>query len=109
MFDLGRFGDIAETCERILNHNPDDLKARTTLAEFYRKKGDLDQAENLLKRIVSEDAGNQEALMELISLYVEGGDIKKIGRLLRDLETSRQNGRDSGGDSVVDTTLIGLR
>ena len=108
LFDLGRFGDIAEICENILKHAPKDLQARLTLAEFYVKKGDLDLAEELLSRVVDDEPDNLKPILELIRIYLEKADNRKIDDLLRTLERKREKREGVSGNGVIDTTLIGM-
>lgn len=91
LFDLGRFGDIQDICETILEHSPKNLEARQALAEFYEKKGDLDQAADLLGQIIEDYPDNQGAVLELIRVYLERGDQKKIAQLLRTIERRRED------------------
>jgi lipopolysaccharide biosynthesis regulator YciM len=90
LFDLGRYGDIAQICEDILKHSPRDLQARLTLAEFHAKKGDLDLAEEILSQIVEEQPDNLDAILELIRITVEQGDNRKLGAFLKRLMSRRE-------------------
>jgi len=92
-FDLGRFGDIQDVCETILKHSPRNLEARQALAEFYEKKGDLDQAIELWRQVIEDFPDNMEAVMELIRVYLEKGDQKRIAQLLRTIEHRREDQR----------------
>ncbi|MCP4684318.1 MAG: tetratricopeptide repeat protein [bacterium] len=92
-FDLGRYGDIQGVCEAILEHSPKNLEARQALAEFYEKKGDLDQAIDLWSRVIEDYPENMEAVLELIRVYLEKGDQKKIAQLLRTIEHRREDKR----------------
>jgi lipopolysaccharide biosynthesis regulator YciM len=86
MFELGRFGEVAEICESILDHDPKNVGARRTLAEFYEKKGDLDAAVETLERIVDDDPNDLSSIVELIRFYVEKDDRRKLSELLRNLQ-----------------------
>lgn len=90
LFDLGRYGDIAQICEDILKHSPKDHKARLSLAEFHEKKGDLALAEELLSQIVEEEPANLEAILELTRIYGERGDTKKLTKFLKQVQLSRE-------------------
>jgi lipopolysaccharide biosynthesis regulator YciM len=95
LFELGRFGDIQDICESILTASPQNIEARLTLAEFYEKKGDLDQAIELLEKIVDDYPFDYPSVLELIRAYLERNDTRKIGRLLKTLESKRQAPRPS--------------
>jgi lipopolysaccharide biosynthesis regulator YciM len=90
LFDLGRFGDIREICESILNHAPKNLEARLALAEFYAKKGDTDLAIDLYDRVVDDFPAHMPTVLELIRMYLEQGDSGKISSLLKTLERKQQ-------------------
>jgi lipopolysaccharide biosynthesis regulator YciM len=88
-FELGRFGDIQSVCETILEHAPKNLDARRALAEFYEKKGDLDLATELWEEILDDHSDDATIALELIRVYLERGDHKRIGKLLKSLERRR--------------------
>ncbi|MFH1687187.1 MAG: tetratricopeptide repeat protein [bacterium] len=108
LFDLGRYGDIAGACERILAHSPKDSKVLMTLGEFYAKKGESDLAEETLNRVLSNDPSHLGAITALVRLYIEKKDIGQIERLLGRLERKHQERGKSSSDGIVDTTLIGI-
>lgn len=89
LFDLGRFGDIVDTCRKILDHSAHNIQARLTLAGFYQKKGDLDQAEEILTQIVDDAPTDFDSNLQLIRLYLEKGEQRKLGKLFRTLDTRR--------------------
>lgn len=104
LFELGRFGDIRDICEKILKHDPQNLEARRSLAEFYRKKGELDSAVEILEQIVDDTPDDLPSILELISNYLETGDKRKIDQLFRTLEKKLQKQAPpmlSGTDSIA--------
>lgn len=109
LFELGRFGDIAGICESILEHSPNDRKARMTLAEFHKKKGELRQADRLLSTIIDEDPTNLAAAAELIRIYIEDNNLDKIEQLLQRMEKRQTETESAASGSVVDTTLLGIK
>ena len=86
LFDLGRFGDIESICEKILEQVPSDRKAKLTLAEIYKKKGELDSAERLLFDLVEESPKDVNIVMQLVRLYLEKNENEKLDRLFRNIE-----------------------
>ncbi len=108
LFDLGRFGDIVQICENILKHSPKNREARLTLAEFFEKKGDLGAAEEILTQIVDDSPDDVTSLIELIRIYLERGDRKKIDELFRSLERRREERQSSSQDETVGAGLIGI-
>lgn len=102
LFDLGRYGDIQEICESILEHSPENLEAREALAEFYEKKGDLDQALELWNRVIEDYPDNRRAALELVRVYLERGDHNRITKLLRTVERrGEDNKRKHPGQRIT--------
>jgi len=108
LFELGRYGDIAEICLSILEHSPKDFEARMTLAEFHEKKGDLDRAEELLMEVLDDQPDSVKPVLELTRIYAQKGDPRKIGDLLSRLERKRKTMPRAAQDEIVDTSLIGI-
>jgi len=108
LFDLGRFGDIPDICESILAHKPDDILARLTLAEFHKKKGDLERAEETLKRVVGDNPEEIGPVMELILIHLEQKKYDKIEALIRQFGQKKDESVTSKRDGIVDTSLIGI-
>ena len=104
LFELGRFGDIAEVCERILRDDPRNLPARRTLALFHEKKGDLTSAVEMVESLFDDYPDDPLVLLELTRLYLEQGDQSKITALLRRLEARRAAGTD-GRTPPVDSAI----
>lgn len=85
LYDLGRYGELAQICHSILNYDPENLEARLTLAEFSEKKGDLETAREILEKIIEDHHDNLSVIMELIRIYLEKEDLKKLNALVRNL------------------------
>ncbi len=100
-FDLGRFGEIQNICQIILDHAPKNPEARRALAEFYEKKGDMDLAAEMWEQLVDDYPQDHLYLLELIRVYLEKGEKKKISRLFNTLERRRHEKKDR---SASDTT-----
>lgn len=109
LFDLGRFGEIAGTCESILRHSPSNMEARLTLAEFHQKKGDLGTAEAILTQLVDDFPRSLRGILALTRIYLEQGDKAKLDHLFRRLEKHEQRAQQASKDDVVDATLIGIQ
>jgi lipopolysaccharide biosynthesis regulator YciM len=86
LFDLGRFGELVELCEKIIQSDPRNVEARMTLADIYAKKGDLMGATDVYAQVVEDQPANIRAITGLVRLYLERGDRKKLETLFRDLE-----------------------
>ncbi|HUV30225.1 MAG TPA: tetratricopeptide repeat protein [Acidobacteriota bacterium] len=107
LFDLGRFGDIVQICNSILEHDPRNLEARRTLAEFHEKKGDLDAAAELLEQIFEDYSDDYLTVLELARLYLEKGDKKKVDGLLRSLERKREMLKQTVPERPASTSAAG--
>lgn len=94
LFDLGRFGDIIDICQGILDHSPENVEARQTLAEFYVKKGDHEAAEELLGQLVDDRPNDLQNVHALIRLYLEREDSGRLTSLLKRLEKNWDNRSD---------------
>jgi lipopolysaccharide biosynthesis regulator YciM len=106
LFELGRFGDIMEICQNILNYSPKNVEARRTLAEFYAKKGDVDQAREYFEQIIDDFPEDYTSILELTRLYLEKGDRKKIEDLYRSLERRREKMKETAPDKMVKTSPV---
>lgn len=102
LFELGRYGDIADICQDILVHAPGNAAARRTLAEFHQRKGDSEMAISMLEQLIEDQPEDRVAVLDLVRLYHEKGDRKKLSDLLRALERRRL--RPMGGPSEKSTT-----
>lgn len=109
LFDLGRYGEIDRICESILKHSPKNLEARLCLAEFYEKKGDMDLAEKILVEITDDYPNDIKAIVELIRIYLEKGEKKKIEELIKTLENKKQKYHHNGTNKIINTSLIGMQ
>ncbi len=108
LFDLGRFGDIVDICQKILKHSPKDHKALMTLADFYKKKGELDVAEQRLLAILENQPQDIEAVLGLLRIYIEQEDIDKIKQVVHRLEDRQPQRPPTAADDMIDTSLIGI-
>ncbi len=106
LFDLGRFGEIAEICEHILRHSPKNLEARLTLAEFHEKKGNLDTAVEILTQVVDDSPSHLPAILELIRVHLERQETGRIEQLSRDLKRHQEKLRQPAKDTWATTELI---
>jgi len=90
LFALGRFGDIVEICQTILEHSPKNLEARRALAEFHQKKGDLDAAAEALEQVLEDQPDDAVAALDLVRIYLEQGNHPKLMEFRRALERRRE-------------------
>lgn len=109
LFELGRYGDIQSICEKILEHSPTNLEARWALAEFYEKKGDVDLALEIWKHVLDDHPDNRVATLELIRIYLEREDHKKISKLIKSLERRRDDQPGQTRDVAAEPLSSGTR
>ncbi|MBD3403601.1 tetratricopeptide repeat protein [candidate division GN15 bacterium] len=108
LFELGRYGDVIEICENILEHDPKNKQARLTLAEFHEKKGDSDQACEVLENLIEDYPNDLGVLIEVIRLYLERGDRRKLTELLQTMERNRdKRSAGPGASPTPDATPVG--
>ncbi|MDD3731445.1 MAG: tetratricopeptide repeat protein [candidate division Zixibacteria bacterium] len=106
LFELGRFGNIIEICSNILDNSPKNIEARRTLAEFYEKKGDPDQACEYLEQIIEDFPDDYPTIIELTRIYLDKGDRKKIDELFRTLERRREKHKETITDKSVKSPSV---
>jgi lipopolysaccharide assembly protein B len=108
LYDLGRFGEIEQICQQILEHDPRNYLARLYLARFHLKKGETDIARDVLTQVVEDCPDQMEAVIELVRIHVEQNDHKRLDELFRMLEHKHETRRATAADSLKDTSLIGI-
>ena len=106
LFDLGRYGELSQICQSILDHDPENLDARLTLAEFSEKKGDLETAREILEKIVDDHPQNLSSIIELIRIYLEKDDHKKLNTLIRNLTRHYDKAEPADDKNRSDTSLL---
>jgi len=106
-FELGRFGDIVQVCESILERDPRNIEARRALAKFYEKKGDLDLATEMLEQIITDCPDSELTILDLTRIYLEKGDKKKLGQLLHDLELKREKQENAASSNPAGISTVG--
>lgn len=89
LFELGRYSEVEQICENILNHSPKNLEAKLCLAEFHEKKGNTDLSEEILIEVVEENPEDIKSVLELIRIYLNKKDNKKIQDFIRSIEQRR--------------------
>ncbi len=105
LFELGRFGEVADICRNILAADPGNIEARISLAEFYQAKGEVDQAEALLAEVVEAAPTNQRAAIEYLRLLIDKGNRRQIDKFFRSLERRLER---PGEDTTTPPTGIRL-
>ena len=106
LFDLGRYGELADICNSILAHDARNIEARLTLAEFYDKKGDTDAAQELLQQVVDAAPDNMRSVIDLLRILIEKGDRRRIAELFRTLERRMDKQRTEAVNPSPDSALV---
>ena len=106
LFDLGRYGELSQICQSILEHDPENLDARLTLAEFSEKKGDLETAREILEKIIDDHPDNLSSIIELIRIYLEKDDLKKLNTLVRNLTRRHDKAEPTNDKNRSDSSLL---
>jgi lipopolysaccharide biosynthesis regulator YciM len=86
-FDLGRFETMMDVYEEVLKKQPDDARTLFAVARFYRKKGNLEEAERTVSQILAADPEDRLAGIFLALVQAEQGDTQTaVSTLSRQVE-----------------------
>ena len=107
LYELGRYGEIQSICELILEHAPKNVEAGRALAEFYEKKGDIDQAVEAREKILEDHPDDNTVAIDLIRLYLERGDHGRAGVLIRNIERRREQHPQKSAAGVSESAVSG--
>jgi len=77
--------------EEALQHNAINVKAMLGLVKLCRNRSEVDQAQNLCRKVISADPGNEEATIILSELMFNGSDPETAVQPLQDLLKSHPN------------------
>ncbi len=91
LFDLGKFSDISNICNEILESSPKNLEARMTLAEYHYKKGEYSVAAELLGAAAEDHPDSYVPILDLAKLYLTIGDKRRLSELISKLEDRRDS------------------
>jgi len=82
LYDLGRFGEIMEVYQEVLEKNPQEIRAMLALANIYQKKGNTNLAVEILRGILEIQPDFFPALGSLILLYSQNGMLQEAKALV---------------------------
>ena len=86
-FERGRFGDLAELYEELLQRNPRDVRLLLALARMHAKRDDLAEAMHAAKEALTVDPRSLEARLLVIEIHRRQGDpsraLNEVDSLLR--------------------------
>ena len=84
LHELGRFEEVRERCQRVIDIDPDYPRAHTIMADLYWEVfGQLDEAVVWLYRAIELDPGNPDHARWLGMVYLDLGDLQAGARWMR--------------------------
>jgi lipopolysaccharide biosynthesis regulator YciM len=86
-FAAGHYDDLRKVYLQYLERYPDDPTVRLALAEFYLRRGRIDEAGKELERIGEDSLGSVKACLHLLRIDKEGEESRWEGHLEAALET----------------------
>jgi lipopolysaccharide biosynthesis regulator YciM len=96
-YDLGRYEEMVEVYDKLINKNPADPTLYTALARIYEKKEDIKSAIAVLARAPVTKSDAFLAQLNLIALHLKDGAVKKgewvLNQLIEQLQTDIQSFR----------------
>ncbi|MCK4547130.1 MAG: tetratricopeptide repeat protein [Candidatus Eisenbacteria sp.] len=81
-FDLGHFETMMDVYDEVLKEHPNDVTTLLSVAQFHRKKGDLDEAEEAISRILENDPEEPLARLYMGLIRAEQGRNAEASDLL---------------------------
>ncbi|MFQ6616443.1 MAG: tetratricopeptide repeat protein [Fidelibacterota bacterium] len=97
LYELGRFGEMEEFYRKLVTRDPSNLEAVAGLVDVLAAKGEIDQAVNLLEKIVEKNEKSIPARLVRLKVLLHKIDqeqlSKEVDEILKLIHT--------GGDSTV--------
>ncbi len=87
-FELGRFGDLLQVYERLIQQNPGSAPATVALAEMHRRRGRTDEAIALLESVLTAEPKNRPARRLLVSCLLQ---TRRVDSALREIDVLLQD------------------
>lgn len=79
-FAVGQYDDLRKLYIQYLDTYPDDPTVRLALAEFYIRRGRLDEARKELEQLEQDSLGGVKANLHLAKIHQEGDGEEKLSR-----------------------------
>ncbi len=83
LFALERFDEIESILKKILEKNPENMDALTSLANYYFQKGDINETIELLERVLDIDGTSITANLIRLKINIQKNDQRS---LLQDID-----------------------
>ncbi len=93
-FDAGQYGKMVDIYEEVLSRRPGDVPTLLAMADFHRKKGDLEEAERSVSRILEDDPEDRLAGIYLGLIQAEQGDTDRAVSALADFVEKERRSRE---------------
>ena len=77
-FESGRFGDVESLYRRVIQKSPENPDAWVALAQFYERKGELDQAVTLCRDGLEKTGRSIDVARMMIRLLGRKGDSREL-------------------------------
>jgi tetratricopeptide (TPR) repeat protein len=77
LFQIGNYQEAKKEYQKVLDLDPDDLKALSGLGASYEAEGSLDEAIETYQKLSKLDPANQKLRDRLIYLYLRTGKVKE--------------------------------
>jgi lipopolysaccharide biosynthesis regulator YciM len=97
-YDRGRFGELEDIYEELVDRSPEDTRSLFALAELYRKKGKDGEAMRIFERILDlkpNSNGMQSALSGLLDISLQQKNLEKAREHARALSDLMNSGKES--------------
>ncbi|MFZ0390380.1 MAG: tetratricopeptide repeat protein [Calditrichia bacterium] len=78
-FEMGKFTEAEKLYTGLLEKNPDNIPAALALASIYSKKGNFEQAQEILERIEKLHPGDERILARHTHVLFEKSEFKSAG------------------------------
>jgi lipopolysaccharide biosynthesis regulator YciM len=76
-FERGRFGEMGQLYEELLQRNPRDVRILLALARMHVKRGDLSEALRAVNETLEVDPASLQARLMMVEIYRRLGDVSR--------------------------------
>ncbi|MCA9755062.1 MAG: tetratricopeptide repeat protein [Candidatus Eisenbacteria bacterium] len=95
-YEMGKFGDLLEVYERLVEESSDPSAAAVALADMHRRRGRPEEAIHVLQSLLANDPSRQDARRSLIQCQIQCGQteaaVKEVEALVESWEPSGSTG-----------------
>lgn len=91
LFEMGKFSDVKDIYERILETEPGNVEVLKSLAGIAEKRGDVTGAIDYLSTAASVSPGDGQVTARLLELYIQNNRKNKTHELLQSIKQNLQS------------------